>query len=92
MTMKIKCQKCNSTEEVNASLIVKIIGGAMPIGGFWAWVTYFFAGTGFALPICVALVAGGTAILVFKDEIVAWIIEKGYTCKNCNQSKWKILD
>lgn len=90
--MKIKCQKCNSIEEVNASLIVKIIGGAMPIGGFWAWVTYFFAGTGFALPICVALVAGGTAILVFKDEIVAWIIEKGYTCKNCNQSKWKILD
>ncbi|KKB02512.1 hypothetical protein [Avibacterium paragallinarum] len=90
--MKIKCQKCGLIEEVNISLIIKIIGGAMPIGGFWAWVTYFFAGTGFALPICIALVTGGTAMLVFKDEIVSWIIQKGYSCNNCHQSEWKVID
>lgn len=36
-------------ETVNTKLFIKIIGGAMPLGGYWAWVTYFFAGTGFAI-------------------------------------------
>ena len=43
--MKIKCRECGHTEEVNTKLFVEIIGGALPIGGFWAWVTYFLAGT-----------------------------------------------
>lgn len=49
--MEIRCKKCGHKEEVNLKLFVKIIGGVMPIGGFLAWATYLFAGTGFALPI-----------------------------------------
>ena len=74
--MYIKCKKCGHREEVKKELFVKIIGGAMPIGGFWAWVTYFFAGTGFALAICSAMVVGGVALLVFKDEIVEFLSER----------------
>lgn len=31
----------------------------MAIGGFWAWAAYLFAGTGFAMPIVIAIIAGG---------------------------------
>lgn len=86
--MKIKCDNCNHTEKVTIELIVKIIGGALPAGGFAAWVTYFFAGTGLALEICVALVAGGVAMLIFKDEIVTWIVNRGYKCPKCSSVKW----
>lgn len=39
--MKIECKKCGNQQEVNAKFIVTLIGAAMPIGGFWAWVTFF---------------------------------------------------
>lgn len=56
--MKIKCRNCNHSEETSLGLFVKIIGGAMPVGGYWAWVTYLFAGTGFAMGIVVAIYCG----------------------------------
>ena len=87
--MKIKCRKCGHVEETSLGLFVKIIGGAMPIGGFWAWVTYLFAGTGFALPIVIAIITGGTAMLVFKDQIVEWIINRGYQCPECGAVDWE---
>lgn len=87
--MKIKCQKCGNLEETNLELFVKIIGGAMPFGGFWAWVAYLFAGTGFAFAICIAIVTGGVAILIFKDQIVDFILEKGYKCEKCGGQDWK---
>ncbi len=59
----------------------------MPIGGFWAWVTYFFAGTGFAFAICAAMVVGGVALLAFKDEIVKLLTEK-YPCPKCGSRNW----
>lgn len=62
----------------------------MPIGGFWAWVTYLFAGTGFALPICIAIITGGVAILVFKEEIINFLINRGYKCEKCQSTKWGI--
>ncbi|WP_456057603.1 hypothetical protein [Campylobacter hominis] len=64
----------------------------MPIGGFWAWVTFFFAGTGLALPICIALVVGGSAMLAFKDQITNFIIKQGYKCPKCGCEEWKPLD
>ena len=88
--MTIKCRKCGHTEETCLSLFVKIIGGAMPIGGFWAWVTYLLAGTGLAFPIVVAMITGGVAILIFKDEIVNWIVNSGYKCPNCGASDWTV--
>ena len=88
--MKIRCGKCDHTEETTLGLFVKIIGGAMPIGGFWAWVAYLFAGTGFALPIVIAIIMGGTAMLVFKDEIVKWIINRRYKCPKCGAVNWEV--
>jgi hypothetical protein len=87
--MKIECRKCGHAEETSLGLFVKIIGGAMPIGGFWAWTAYLFAGTGFALPIVIAIIAGGTAMLVFKDQIVRWVINRGYKCPKCGAVNWQ---
>lgn len=88
--MKIRCGNCNYSEETSLGLFVKIIGGAMPIGGFYAWVTYILAGTGFALPIVIAIITGGTAMLVFKEQIVKWIINRGYKCPNCSAVNWEV--
>ncbi len=88
--MRIKCRNCGHSEETTLGFFFKIIGGAMPPFGFWAWVTYLFAGTGFALPIVVAIITGGTAILVFKDEIITWIINKKYKCPKCGHEEWEV--
>ena len=87
--MKIRCRNCGHSEETSLGLFVKIIGGAMPMGGFGAWVMYLFAGTGFALPIVIAIIAGGTAMLVFKDEIVTLIINRRYKCPKCGAVDWE---
>lgn len=85
--MRIHCKECSHSEEPTAEFFVKVIGGAMPIGGFWAWVTYFFAGTGFAFAICATMVVGGVALLAFKDEIVKLLTEK-YPCPKCGGRNW----
>lgn len=87
--MRIKCKVCGNSEKVVAELFVKIIGGSMPVGGYWAWVTYFFAGTGFAMEIVIAIIVGGVSILVFKDEIVEWIVNRGYQCSSCGAIQWE---
>lgn len=90
--MKIKCTNCGHTEKTDKDFFVKLIGGAMPVGGFWAWTTYLFAGTGFAMAIVVAIIGGGIAMLVFKDEIVEWVINEDYKCPKCDEVKWKAYD
>lgn len=90
--MKIQCTNCGNTEETNKDFFVKLIGGAMPVGGYSAWVTYLFAGTGFAMAIVVAIIGGGVAMLIYKDEIVEWIINNDYKCPKCGQLKWKADD
>jgi hypothetical protein len=87
--MNIKCTKCGHSEKTNLELFIKIIGGAMPVGGFYAWVAYIFAGTGLAMEICVAIIVGGVAMLVFKDQIVKFIIDKGYKCPKCGNGNWR---
>ncbi len=87
--MKIKCSECSHSEKATVGLFVKIVGGAMPLGGFWAWVTYLFAGTGLALPIVIAIISGGVGMLVFKDEITQWIVNRGYECPDCGSVKWE---
>lgn len=86
--MKIRCKRCGHSERAAAELFVKIIGGAMPIGGFWAWVAYIFAGTGFAIEIVIAIIVGGVSVLLFKDEIVQWIVNRGYKCVGCGAVQW----
>ena len=90
--MRIKCTKCGHAETTDKDFFVSLIGGAMPIGGFWAWTTYLFAGTGFAMVIVVAIIGGGVAMLAFKEEIVEWIINQDYKCKLCGRSNWVSLN
>ena len=62
--MKIRCRSCSHSETLNKELIVTLLGGAVAGFGFWAWVSFLFAGTGFAMPICIALVVGGPALVI----------------------------
>lgn len=87
--MRITCRQCGFSEKTNKDFFVKLIGGAMPVGGYWAWVTFLFAGTGFAMAIVVAIITGGVAMLVFKDQIMEWIINRGYKCPHCGSVKWE---
>ena len=86
--MIIKCRDCGHSEIVNADFFVKILGGATAGFGFWAWVSFLFAGTGFAMVICIAIIGGGAAMLAYKNEIVDWIVNKGYPCNECGGQKW----
>lgn len=87
--MNIVCRKCGYSEKTNKDFFVKLIGGAMPVGGYYAWVTYLFAGTGLAMPIVIAIITGGVGILVFRDQIVRWIVNRGYKCPKCGSVNWK---
>lgn len=87
--MKITCGSCGYSEETSLGFFVKLIGGIMPVGGFWAWVTYLFAGTGFAMPIVIAIITGGVGILLFKDKIVEWVKNRGYRCPKCGDANWQ---
>lgn len=89
--MRIKCLDCGHSEEVSLDLFVKIIGGATAGFGFWAWVSFLFAGTGFAMAICIAIIAGGAAMLAYKNEIIDWLVNKGFACKRCGGQKWAAL-
>jgi len=42
----IRCRNCNYQEEANKEFFFKVLGGGLVGGGYWAWVTYFFAGKG----------------------------------------------
>lgn len=87
--MEIVCKSCGHTEETNKDFFVKLIGGAMPVGGYWAWTAYLFAGTGFAMGIVLAIIGGGVAMLIFKDEITEWVISQGYKCTSCGEVSWE---
>lgn len=86
--MRILCRNCGHSEETNVDTFVKIIGGALPLGGYWAWVRYLFAGTGFAMPIVIAIIVGGVAMLAFKEQIVAWLVNRRYPCCRCSACNW----
>lgn len=89
--MYIKCETCSHCEKVNLNMFVGLIGTAVAGGGYWAWVGFLFAGTGFAMPICIAIMAGGVAMLKYSNEIVAWI-SKRYNCPECGSKQWIALD
>ena len=86
----IKCQNCGHYEEINTRFFAKIIGGAVVGFGGYAWVAFLFAGTGFALPLCAAIVAGGVAMMAFSDQICEWISQH-YECPECGKQNWKVL-
>lgn len=89
--MKLKCKKCGHTETVNKRFFLKAIGGAVTVFGFWAWVAFISAGTGFALPICVAIVLGGAGIAAFSNEIAEWASKK-FPCPECKSKSWTTVE
>jgi hypothetical protein len=90
--LKIWCQSCGHSEVTDTDFWVTLIGAAAPVGGFWAWVTFFFAGTGLAFPICIAMVVGGVGMLAYKKNIVKWITNKGFSCKKCGKQNWELVE
>ncbi len=86
----LKCKSCRHKEETSLKFFVGVIGAALPAGGAATWTTYLFVGTGFALPICAAIITGGVAILTFQDEIIEWLADKGYKCEKCGKSSFVI--
>lgn len=86
----IRCKCCGHTEEFNKGLLVKIAGGVSVGLGGWAWVTYFFAGTGMALPLCIAIITGGVAMTAYADKIAKALSHK-YQCPKCNNNDWDVL-
>lgn len=87
--MKLVCKGCGHTEKVNKRFFLKVLGGAVAGFGFWAWVTFLFAGTGLALPICCAIVAGGVGLAAFSNEIAEWASKK-FPCPDCGKKDWKV--
>ncbi len=85
--MELKCKKCGHKEKVNKAFWLKVLGGTIVAGGAKAWVAYIFAGTGLALPICTAIIAGGVAIAAYSTEIAKWASKK-YPCPKCNSKNW----
>ncbi|WP_319764056.1 hypothetical protein [Maridesulfovibrio sp.] len=86
----VECKECGHKEEANKQFFLKVIGGTFVGGGFWAWVSYFFAGTGFALYICIAIVTGGVALMMFADAITKWLAER-YDCPSCGKRSWRLI-
>lgn len=86
----LQCKNCGHYEEINLELFVKIIGGATVGFGAIAWPTFLFAGTGFAWPLCLAIIAGGTAMLAGSKQLTEWFSKK-YTCTNCGRSDWDTI-
>ncbi|WRC78959.1 hypothetical protein E5L05_02115 [Helicobacter pylori] len=84
----LNCKSCRHKEETSLKFFVRVIGAVLPARGAVAWTTYLFAGTGFALPICVAIIIGGVATLAFQDEIIEWLADKGYKCEKCGKSSF----
>ncbi|WP_265734420.1 hypothetical protein [Malaciobacter molluscorum] len=42
------------------------------------------------MPICIAIVTGGVALLAFSDEITKWFSER-YSCPDCKNKNWKLV-
>lgn len=89
--MKLKCNKCGHKETINKRFFLKAIGGGMAGFGYWAWVAYIFAGTGLALPICIAIVLGGVGVAAFSNEIAEWVSKK-YPCPKCGSKEWSVVE
>ncbi len=86
----VECKNCGYKEEANKTFFLTVMGVSFVGGGFWAWVSFFFAGTGFAFAICVAIVTGGVALLAFSDQITKWVAER-YACPSCKRKDWKLV-
>lgn len=87
----IRCKKCGDYVLVDKHFFVNVLGGATALSGVGAWTTFLFAGTGFAAPICAAILLGGVAMLKYSDQITKWISTK-YPCELCGDRDWELVN
>ncbi len=85
--MKVICKSCKHQETVDKDFFLKVLGGVVSGFGFWSWTAFLFAGTGFAMPIVIAIIAGGGAIATYSKEITEWLIEN-HECEKCGKKDW----
>ncbi|WP_197019355.1 hypothetical protein [Selenomonas sp. FC4001] len=71
-------------------MIADVLGAATAGFGYFAWVSFLFAGTGLAMPICIAIMVGGAAMLKYSNEIAEWL-GKTYPCPKCGYRVWKTV-
>ena len=88
--IELECSKCGFKKDVNNAFFLKLLGVGLIVIGFLAWKNYFFAGTGFALLICVGIMGCGVLILMFPN-IVENILAKKQECPKCKKNDWKEL-
>ena len=87
----IRCNHCGYTTKVTKELLAKILGAATIGFGFKAWVGFLFAGTGFAMVLCIAIFIGGVALISYAKEIVEWL-NKQYPCPQCQSKLWQTFE
>jgi len=90
MAVYIECKQCGHRESIDKRWFLKVIGGAVAGFGPVAWIAFLFAGTGFALPICAAILAGGVAMMAYADQIAGWI-DSRYPCPGCRAKSWRLI-
>ena len=89
--MKLKCNNCGHKETYNKRFFLKGIGWGLMGFGYWAWEAYLFAETGFALPICIVIMAGGVGLAAISDKIAEWVSKK-FPCPKCGSQRWTMVD
>lgn len=90
-TAYLRCRRCGQLTPLTKEFFGHLIGGATIGMGMYAWLAFIFAGTGFALAICVAIMIGGAAIMSYSKEIIRWISSR-YDCEQCGQNDWEIIN
>ncbi len=87
----IKCKVCDFEKKAKSKVLVKIVGIALIAFGFWAWISYLFAGSGAALIICAAIIGAGVILLTFTDPIHKWYSKKD-ECPHCGMKEWNFIE
>ena len=87
----IRCDNCGYTAKVTKELFAKILGATTVFLGYKAWVGFLFAGTGFAMAICIAICFGGIGLLAYGKEVVEWLNKK-YPCPQCQAKTWNTFE
>ncbi|UNM97203.1 hypothetical protein MMG00_04960 [Ignatzschineria rhizosphaerae] len=86
----IKCKICDFEKKAKNKLLIKMIGIALIAFGFWAWISYLFAGSGAAFIICVSIMGLGTIFLCFTDQIHRYNSTKE-NCPKCGKKEWDFI-
>lgn len=77
-------------KKAKSKLLIKAIGVALIAFGFWAWISYTFAGSGAALIICSGIIGVGIIPLIFTDQIQKFNSTKE-DCPKCGKKEWNFI-